>query len=272
MSMSASCVTMLVDLVKQGHPEPDKLIGCGVHSFQVRRKMMCGQFLTFVIVRKDGSKAEFCFKICVNNILPLPDDLKSGGAVCECLIEGGMSGPNVSYLQRLEQEQNRLDDDESLHVYLGPMRFRTFLRMYGFFYTLLLESPLNESLVKENVHEMLLDLLNKGDPELGKKIGNVESFQVRIHPGYGGILRSFYFVRGDGSMEDFCFIKCVDGIFPLSEKANKSLVGPCSCHHEEDGEGVVTLGCKKFRSSNRMLSYVTGFSEELRDGYQCWLS
>ncbi|CAI0448650.1 unnamed protein product, partial [Linum tenue] len=186
-------VPSLLDLVKKGHPEPHKMIGCGVDSFRVRNDTMCSHFRTFFIVRKDDSTADFCFRTCVNNILPLPENLKDQG--------GGV--------------------------------------------------------VAKHAHLMLLDLLKKGDPESEKKIGSsgVESFQVRIHPAYDSDLRSFYFVRGDGSMEDFCFIKCVDHIFPLTEKFKEQCVGPCSCHHEEDGEGGVTLGWLKFQSSTQMFSY-----------------
>ncbi|CAN0901654.1 Protein EMBRYO DEFECTIVE 514 [Linum grandiflorum] len=107
---------------------------------------------------------------------------------------------------------------------------------------------------------MLLELLKKGDPESEKKIGSgVESFQVRIHPAYESRLRSFFLVREDGSMEDFCYMKCVDNILPLPEEFKQHLVGPCSCHHEEDGEGGVTLGLEKFRTSTEIVLYFRKF-------------
>ncbi|CAI0448551.1 unnamed protein product, partial [Linum tenue] len=240
-------VPSLLDLVKKGHPEPHKMIGCGVDSFRVRNDTMCSHFRTFFIVRKDDSTADFCFRTCVNNILPLPENLKDQGggvvAVCACHIAGGMGRLHAERMGRLNT------------VILGSKKFYYSTHMYRYFYSLLMRSPLNQTLVE--AHLMLLDLLKKGDPESGKKISSsgVESFQVRIHPAYDSDLRSFYYVRGDGSMEDFCFIKCVDHIFPLTEKFKEQCVGPCSCHHEEDGEGGVTLGWLKFQSSTQMFSY-----------------
>ncbi|CAI0448553.1 unnamed protein product, partial [Linum tenue] len=263
-------VPSLLDLVKKGHPEPHKMIGCGVDSFRVRNDTMCSHFRTFFIVRKDDSTADFCFRTCVNNILPLPENLKDQGggvvAVCACHIAGGMGRLHADRVaeerERLTREQNaRLDEEERMGrlntVILGSKKFYYSTHMYRYFYSLLMRSPLNQTLVEKHAHLMLLDLLKKGDPESGKKISSsgVESFQVRIHPAYDSDLRSFYYVRGDGSMEDFCFIKCVDHIFPLTEKFKEQCVGPCSCHHEEDGEGGVTLGWLKFQSSTQMFSY-----------------
>ncbi|CAN0897698.1 Protein EMBRYO DEFECTIVE 514, partial [Linum grandiflorum] len=98
-AMLVGCAAVLLDLVKQGHPVPDMLISPGVHSFQVRGTFRCSGSMAFVMVRNDGSKVEFCFRICVNNILPLPEDLKLcfKGRVfaCGCVLEG-IWGPPVS--------------------------------------------------------------------------------------------------------------------------------------------------------------------------------
>lgn len=67
---------VLLDLLKKGHPEPDKKIGEGIRAFQVRHhpewKNLC-----FFLVRVDDSVDDFSFRKCVDHILPLPADLKS---------------------------------------------------------------------------------------------------------------------------------------------------------------------------------------------------
>ena len=66
---------VLVDLLKTGHSEPDKKIGCGIQAFQVRFhprfKSRC-----FFLIRDDDSVDDFSFKKCVDHILPLPEDMK----------------------------------------------------------------------------------------------------------------------------------------------------------------------------------------------------
>ncbi|KAF8390200.1 hypothetical protein HHK36_024722 [Tetracentron sinense] len=65
----------LLDLLKKGHAEPDKKVGGGVHSFQVRYhptwKSRC-----FFLIRHDESVDDFSFRKCVDHILPLPDNMK----------------------------------------------------------------------------------------------------------------------------------------------------------------------------------------------------
>ncbi|XP_023515551.1 protein EMBRYO DEFECTIVE 514-like [Cucurbita pepo subsp. pepo] len=66
---------MLLDLLKKGHAEPEKKIGCGIHSFQIRNhpiwKNKC-----FFLIREDESVDDFSFRKCVDHILPLPENLK----------------------------------------------------------------------------------------------------------------------------------------------------------------------------------------------------
>ncbi|KAK4768113.1 hypothetical protein SAY87_003254 [Trapa incisa] len=67
---------MLLELVKNGHSEPEKKIGSGVKAFQVRYhpvfKSRC-----FFIVKEDESVDDFSFRKCVDHIAPLPDDMKA---------------------------------------------------------------------------------------------------------------------------------------------------------------------------------------------------
>lgn len=66
---------MLMDLLKKGHPEPDKKIGEGINGFQVRYhplwKSRC-----FFLIRVDDSVDDFSFRKCVDHILPLPEEMK----------------------------------------------------------------------------------------------------------------------------------------------------------------------------------------------------
>ncbi|ESW10173.1 hypothetical protein PHAVU_009G187000 [Phaseolus vulgaris] len=65
---------MLLELLKNGHAEPDKKIGGGVRAFQVRKhptyKSRC-----FFLIREDDSADDFSFRKCVDHILPLPEDM-----------------------------------------------------------------------------------------------------------------------------------------------------------------------------------------------------
>ncbi|CAH9140255.1 unnamed protein product [Cuscuta epithymum] len=65
---------VLMELLKKGHAEPEKKIGSGVDGFQVRYhpvfKSRC-----FFILREDGSTDDFSFRKCVDNILPLPENM-----------------------------------------------------------------------------------------------------------------------------------------------------------------------------------------------------
>ncbi|OIV97096.1 hypothetical protein TanjilG_15797 [Lupinus angustifolius] len=67
---------MLLELLKNGHQEPDKKIGQGVRAFQVRNhpayKSKC-----FFVIREDDTVDDFSFRKCVDHILPLPEELHS---------------------------------------------------------------------------------------------------------------------------------------------------------------------------------------------------
>ncbi|RWV96609.1 hypothetical protein GW17_00040667 [Ensete ventricosum] len=72
---------MLHDLLKKGHPEPTKKIGVGIQAFQVRYhpawKSRC-----FFLVRVDETVDDFSFRKCVDNILPLPENMKARLSSC----------------------------------------------------------------------------------------------------------------------------------------------------------------------------------------------
>ncbi|XP_050225953.1 protein EMBRYO DEFECTIVE 514 [Mercurialis annua] len=66
---------VLLDLLKKGHSDPEKKIGLGIQAFQVRFhptwKSRC-----FFLVRNDDTTDDFSFRKCVDQILPLPEDMK----------------------------------------------------------------------------------------------------------------------------------------------------------------------------------------------------
>ncbi|CAM0871830.1 unnamed protein product [Alopecurus aequalis] len=66
---------VLEDLLKKGHAEPDKKIGAGIEAFEIRNHPVW-QSRCFFVRRTDGSADDFSFRKCVDNILPLPEDLK----------------------------------------------------------------------------------------------------------------------------------------------------------------------------------------------------
>ncbi|VFQ86640.1 unnamed protein product [Cuscuta campestris] len=65
---------VLLELLNKGHAEFARKIGAGVGGFQVRFhpkfKSRC-----YFIVREDGSTDDFSFRKCVDNILPLPENM-----------------------------------------------------------------------------------------------------------------------------------------------------------------------------------------------------
>lgn len=70
---------MLLDLIKKGHSEPEKKIGGGIKTFQVRTHPMW-KSRCFFLVREDDTEDDFSFRKCVDHILPLPENMKSHGA------------------------------------------------------------------------------------------------------------------------------------------------------------------------------------------------
>lgn len=83
--------TMLLELLKKGHSEPDKKIGAGVRAFQVRNhptwKSRC-----FFLIREDDSVDDFSFRKCVDHILPLPEEMQLKSHVNKMLGGGGGKG------------------------------------------------------------------------------------------------------------------------------------------------------------------------------------
>ena len=78
-----------MDLIKKGHPEPDKKIGGGVSAFQVRYHPMW-KSRCFFLIRDDESVDDFSFRKCVDHILPLPEEMKLKSDVNKAL--GGGKG------------------------------------------------------------------------------------------------------------------------------------------------------------------------------------
>ncbi|KAH1254720.1 hypothetical protein GLYMA_04G169200v4 [Glycine max] len=79
---------MLLELLKNGHAEPDKKIGGGVRAFQVRKhptfKSRC-----FFLIREDDSADDFSFRKCVDHILPLPEEMHLKSDANKALGGGG---------------------------------------------------------------------------------------------------------------------------------------------------------------------------------------
>ncbi|CAI0431483.1 unnamed protein product [Linum tenue] len=82
---------VLVDLLKKGHQESEEKIGSGVRSFQIRDHPMW-KSQCFFLVREDGSVEDFSFRKCVDNILPLPEELKGHGGGNGGKGHGGRGG------------------------------------------------------------------------------------------------------------------------------------------------------------------------------------
>ncbi|PON93586.1 hypothetical protein TorRG33x02_105700 [Trema orientale] len=82
---------VLLDLLKKGHPEPDKKIGEGISAFQVRYHPMW-KSRCFFLIRNDESSDDFSFRKCVDRILPLPEDMKTKSNANKPLGGGGGKG------------------------------------------------------------------------------------------------------------------------------------------------------------------------------------
>ncbi|CAN0921682.1 Protein EMBRYO DEFECTIVE 514 [Linum grandiflorum] len=182
---------MLMDLVKKGDPELEKMIGSGVITkFHVKYTIFCSNRRVFYFTM-NGTAHEFCFRSCVDNILALPDDLKEQdtGAVCKC--HAPSPEPN-------EEE-----------VILKARELDTSAKVYAYcFNTLYYFPPLNKPISKHD-RLVLLELVKKWDPPMWEnKFGcgsEVDQylFEVRIHPMYvhSTGLRSFFIVdQRDGSV------------------------------------------------------------------------
>ncbi|TKY55089.1 DNA-directed RNA polymerase V subunit 1 [Spatholobus suberectus] len=66
---------MLLELLKNGHTEPDEKIGGGIRVFQVRKHPMW-KSRCFFLIREDESVDDFSFRRCVDHILPLPEEMQ----------------------------------------------------------------------------------------------------------------------------------------------------------------------------------------------------
>ncbi|CAN7100748.1 protein EMBRYO DEFECTIVE 514 [Brassica rapa] len=82
---------VLLDLIKKGHSEPDKKIGGGIKAFQVRTHPMW-KSRCFFLVREDDSADDFSFRKCVDQILPLPENMKAPGSTGNGHGGGGRGG------------------------------------------------------------------------------------------------------------------------------------------------------------------------------------
>ncbi|GMY15620.1 protein EMBRYO DEFECTIVE 514 [Fagus crenata] len=135
--------------------------------------------------------------------------------------------------ERLEKvaggEDGQVEEEESGRACLGPKTFGSSVEMFDYFYKFLHYWPPN---LDVNAYEqmVLMDLLKKGHPEPDKKVGGgINAFQVRYHPMWKS--RCFFLIRGDDTVDDFSFRKCVDHILPLPEEmklkseVNKSFGG-----------------------------------------------
>ncbi|XP_061346647.1 protein EMBRYO DEFECTIVE 514-like [Gastrolobium bilobum] len=80
---------MLLELLKNGHTEPDKKIGGGIRAFQVRKHPMW-KSRCFFLIREDESVDDFSFRKCVDHILPLPEEMQLKPDVNRAL--GGSGG------------------------------------------------------------------------------------------------------------------------------------------------------------------------------------
>ncbi|OEL28176.1 hypothetical protein BAE44_0010801 [Dichanthelium oligosanthes] len=82
---------VLEDLLKKGHAEPAKKIGAGIEAFEIRNHPVW-QSRCFFVCRVDGSADDFSFRKCVDNILPLPEDMKIGNGKKSSGHKGGGGG------------------------------------------------------------------------------------------------------------------------------------------------------------------------------------
>ena len=79
---------MLLELLKMGHPEPDKKIGAGIRSFQVQNHLVW-KSKCFFLIRGDDSRDDFSFRKCVDHIIPLPEEMQLKSHANQMLGGGG---------------------------------------------------------------------------------------------------------------------------------------------------------------------------------------
>jgi hypothetical protein len=79
---------MLLELLRNGHSEPDKKISVGICAFQVRDHPRYNSRCYFLI-REDDSVDDFSFRKCVDHISPLPEGMQLKPEVNKRLGGGG---------------------------------------------------------------------------------------------------------------------------------------------------------------------------------------
>lgn len=82
---------VLLELLKNGHTEPDEKIGGGILAFQVRKHPMW-KSRCFFLIREDESIDDFSFRKCVDHILPLPEEMQLKPDVNRALKRHGKKG------------------------------------------------------------------------------------------------------------------------------------------------------------------------------------
>ncbi|KAF9621215.1 hypothetical protein IFM89_016709 [Coptis chinensis] len=80
---------ILLDLLRKGHPEPDKKIGAGISGFQIRVHPMW-KSRCFFIIREDETVDDFSYRKCIDCILPLPEEMRVNSDANKAL--GGPGG------------------------------------------------------------------------------------------------------------------------------------------------------------------------------------
>eukprot|EP00128_Syssomonas_multiformis_P004313 Colp12_sorted_trinity150504_noHs@35809 len=66
--LEQSDVDLLVDLLKQGHENPDGKIGSGVESISVKMHPVHTEVRCFMIARTDGTEEDFSYRKCVQKL------------------------------------------------------------------------------------------------------------------------------------------------------------------------------------------------------------
>uniref|UniRef100_A0A7S0VCD2 Uncharacterized protein n=1 Tax=Polytomella parva TaxID=51329 RepID=A0A7S0VCD2_9CHLO len=125
-------------------------------------------------------------------------------------------------------------------VKLGYRTFHEGRAAAEYLRNLLTNSAVN-TFLPEYEHVLLLDLIKKGHKRAAEKIGRgVKGFQVRYwcNSAEGKTnARAFFLVRKNGSVEDFSYLKSLDGIFPNSRILSSKPSAPKNGHG--GGRGIV---------------------------------
>eukprot|EP00898_Chlorokybus_atmophyticus_P002648 jgi/Chlat1/3384/Chrsp23S03811 len=76
---------VVLDLVKKGHHSPDEKLQGGVVAAQVRNHADF-ESRCFFLVKQDGTLVDFSYRKCINNLMPLPEDM------LPAMVKGGGGG------------------------------------------------------------------------------------------------------------------------------------------------------------------------------------